>query len=74
MFEYDQEIVSSLLELDEHFQELYKHHAALKTQVYEAEIGLHPRDDLSLGRLKRQKLFAKDKMAHIIHDYRREHA
>ena len=74
MFEYDQEIVDSLLESDEQFKKLYEQHAALKTKVKDAEIGVHPLDDLALGTLKKQKLLAKDKMAHIIERYRTAHA
>ncbi|MCZ6712222.1 MAG: YdcH family protein [Gammaproteobacteria bacterium] len=74
MFEYDQDIVKELLDENERFQHLYQQHSTLKTQVREAETGLHPLDDLSLNRLKRKKLLAKDKMAHIIQQHQREHA
>ncbi len=74
MFEYDQDIVKELLDANERFQHLYQQHSALKTQVREAEIGLHPLDDLTLNRLKRRKLLAKDKMAHMIQQRQREHA
>ena len=74
MFEYDQDIVKELLDANDRFQQLYQQHSDLKLQVREAEIGIHPLDDLSLVRLKRQKLLAKDKMAHMIQDYQREHA
>ena len=74
MFEYEQDAVQALLKADDRFQELYSQHAALKLQVHEAEIGVHPMDDLTLNRLKRQKLLAKDKMAHMIQQYQRQHA
>lgn len=74
MFEYEEDIVQELLGANERFQQLYQQHAELKTQVHEAEIGIHPLDDLSLTRLKRQKLLAKDRMAHIIQRYQQEHA
>ena len=47
MFEFDQDIVEELLGGDERFQELYQQHATLKTRVHEAEIGIHPLDDLA---------------------------
>ena len=53
---------------------LYRQHATLKTRVHEAENGIHPLDDLAMNILKRQKLLAKDRMAHIIQHYQREHA
>lgn len=74
MFEYDQDIVKELLDANGRFQQLYEQHAELKTQVHDAEIGVQPLDDLALNRLKRQKLLAKDKMAHMIQNYQREHA
>jgi len=74
MFEYDQDIVKELLDANDRFQQLYQQHSDLKLQVREAEKGVHPVDDLALNRLKRQKLLAKDKMAHMIQHYQREHA
>lgn len=74
MFEYDQDIVQELLVADERFKRLHQQHAHLKIQVREAAIGVHPLDDLTLNRLKRQKLLAKDKMAHMIQQRQHEHA
>ncbi len=74
MFEYDQDIVEVLLNDNEQFQILYKQHNTLKAKVRDAEIGVLPLDDLSLGTMKKEKLLAKDKMAAMIERYRREHA
>ena len=74
MFEYDQDIVEVLLNDNEQFQALYKEHNALKKRVRDAELGVLPLDDLSLGTMKKEKLLAKDKMAALIEQYRREHA
>ena len=73
MFEYDQDIVEVLLNDNEQFQALYKEHNALKEKVRDAEIGVLPLDALSLGTMKKEKLLAKDKMAAMIEQYRREH-
>ena len=73
MFEYEQDIVDELLKGDQRFQSLFREHAELKERVHEAEIGVHPLDDLSLVKLKRQKLLAKDKMAHMIQRYQAAH-
>ena len=69
MFEYEEDIVSQLLGSDHRFQQLYQEHARLKAQVQAATSGVLPMDDLELARLKRKKLLAKDKMAHIIARY-----
>ena len=74
MFEYDQAIVETLLHDNQRFQELYKQHHDLKEKVKNAELGVLPMDDSTLGTMKREKLLAKDKMAAMIEEYRREHA
>jgi uncharacterized protein YdcH (DUF465 family) len=74
MFEYDQDIVETLLIDNERFQELYKQHHALKEKVKDAEHGVLPMDGVTLGTMKREKLLTKDKMAAMIEEYRREHA
>lgn len=74
MFEYDQDIVTSLLNDNAQFQQLFKQHNDLKEKVRNAELGVLPVDDLTLGTMKKEKLLAKDKMAAMIEQYRREHA
>ena len=74
MFEYDQKIVEELLNDNEQFQALYQEHNVLKARVRDAELGVDPLDGLTLGTMKKEKLLAKDKMAAIIEQYRREHA
>ncbi len=74
MFEYDQAIVDTLLHDNQRFQELYNQHHKLKQKVKDAEIGVLPLDGVTLGTMKREKLLAKDKMAAMIEEYRREHA
>ena len=74
MFEYDQDIVEVLLNDSEQFQALYKEHNTLKKKVRDAELGVLPLDGLSLGTMKKEKLLAKDRMAAMIEQYRREHA
>ncbi len=74
MFEYDQAIVDTLLHDNQRFQELYNQHHKLKEKVKDAEIGVLPLDGVTLGTMKREKLLAKDRMAAMIEEYRREHA
>ena len=73
MFEYDQEIVQRLLNDSEKFKQLYRQHHDLKEKVRNAELGIDPLDDYTLGAMKKQKLLAKDQMAALIADYRRHH-
>ena len=74
MFEYDQEIVDSLLAENSDFKRLYDKHVELKQRVKGANLGTDPIDDYSLENMKKEKLLLKDRMAHIIEDYRRTHA
>lgn len=74
MFEFDQDIVNTLLTEDGNFRRLYDKHHALKERVSLANSGDAPMDDFSLETLKKQKLMLKDQMAVIIEQYRRSHA
>ena len=71
MFEHDQQIVNSLLTENSDFKRLYDKHDAIKQKVTEANNGALPLDDYSLENLKKEKLLLKDRMAHMIEDYRR---
>lgn len=73
MFEFDQEIVDSLLAENSDFRRLYDKHVELKQRVKDANLGTDPIDDYSLENMKKEKLLLKDRMAHIIEDYRRSH-
>ena len=73
MFEYDETIVQALLNESDEFKYLYDKHHDLKEKVRKAETGVLPVDDLTLGSMKKEKLLAKDRMASMIDDYRREH-
>jgi hypothetical protein len=74
MFEYDQEIVDTLLSKSTDFQRLHQKHVELKQRVHDANLHAEAMDDLSLEKLKKEKLLIKDKMAVIIEDYRRAQA
>lgn len=71
MFEYDQQIVNSLLSENNDFKRLYDKHDELKQRVDEANSGTLPIDDFSLEKMKKEKLLLKDKMAMMIESYRR---
>ena len=74
MFEHEQETVQELLSDNDEFRRLFEKHQDLHKQVHEAEIGAAPMDDLSLVRLKKEKLLAKDRMARIMSTYQAERA
>lgn len=74
MFEHDQHIVNSLLARNKDFKRLYEKHGSLNQKVDEANSGSVALDDFSLEKLKKEKLMLRDKMAHMIEEYRRTHA
>ncbi len=74
MFEYDQEIVNSLLNNNNDFKRLYDKHDILKNTVREANEGNVDMDQLSLEELKKEKLDLKDRMSLIIENHRQNQA
>jgi len=73
MFEYDQHIVNSLLSENNDFKRLYDKYDMLKQRVKEANAGVVPMDNFSLENIKKEKLLLKDRMAHMIENYRQAH-
>ncbi len=74
MFEYDQNIVDSLLHESQGFSRLHTKHTDLNTKIDLANEGKNAIDDLSLEQLKKQKLLIKDQMAMMIKNYQRASA
>lgn len=66
MFEHRQEKMEKLMKENEEFLRIFNHHQELDKRVTAAEIGTAPMEDLALIQLKKEKLWAKDKLAHIM--------
>ena len=63
MFEgQSQSEVDALIKSDPEFRQLYHRHRELDKQVLDAELGVLPLDDNTLGKMKREKLHAKDRL------------
>ena len=69
MFEGQQHEVENLMSADNEFRSLYLRHRELDKQVLDAELGVLPLDDLSLVKLKKEKLWAKDKLTAMWHKH-----
>jgi uncharacterized protein YdcH (DUF465 family) len=66
MFEgQTQNDVDALLKSDAEFRQLYQRHKELDKQVLDAELGVLPLDDTTLVRMKKEKLFAKDRLTRL---------
>lgn len=66
MFEHSQDILEDLINKNEEFRRKYNRHQELDKQVTAAELGTAPMEDLALNRLKKEKLWIKDKLAMFI--------
>jgi uncharacterized protein len=65
MFEGRQQEVDVLMKSNAEFRSLYLRHRELDKQVLDAELGVRPIDDMTLARMKKEKLHAKDRLTTI---------
>jgi uncharacterized protein YdcH (DUF465 family) len=66
MFEHRQEQMERLMKENEEFLRIYNRHQELDKRVTAAEFGTAPMEDLALNKLKKEKLWAKDRLARIM--------
>ncbi|HEY5777029.1 MAG TPA: YdcH family protein [Xanthomonadales bacterium] len=66
MFEHHQDLLQVLIRENEDFRRNYNRHQELDKRVTAAELGTAPMEDLALNRLKKEKLWLKDKLAVLI--------
>jgi uncharacterized protein len=57
--------IDALLRNDNEFRQLYQRHRELDKQVLDAELGVLPMDDATLAKMKKEKLFAKDRLTRL---------
>src|SRR5690606_30626555 len=57
--------IDALMKADPEFKQLYQRHRELDKKVADAELGVLPVDDTTLSRMKREKLFAKQRLTRI---------
>jgi uncharacterized protein YdcH (DUF465 family) len=66
MFEaHPQSEIDALCKADTEFRQLYQRHKELDKQVLDAELGVLPLDDATLVKMKKEKLFAKDRLTRL---------
>ena len=66
MFEHRQDKLDELIKENEDFRRIYDRHQELDKRVTAAELGTAPMEDLALNQLKKEKLWAKDKLAMLM--------
>lgn len=65
MFEQQEKEVEALMQSNAEFRSLYQRHKELDGKVRDAELGVLPMDDITLHKMKKEKLHAKDKLIHL---------
>ncbi len=66
MFEgHPQAELEAMMKTSPEFRQLYYRHQELDKQVLDAELGVLPLDDTTLGQMKREKLAAKDRLTRM---------
>ncbi|MGX9718957.1 YdcH family protein [Stenotrophomonas acidaminiphila] len=66
MFEgQPQSEIDALIKVNPEFKQLYQQHQKLNKKCMDAELGVLPIDDVTLGQMKREKLLAKQKLLRI---------
>jgi len=66
MFEgQPQSDIEALVRSDPEFRVLLNRHRKLDKQVLDAELGVLPIDDATLIKMKKEKLYAKDKLTRL---------
>jgi uncharacterized protein YdcH (DUF465 family) len=73
MFENQQQDVEGLIKSDQEFRSLYQRHQELDSKVRDAELGVLPLDDTTLHNMKKEKLWAKDKLTSLWERHRSAH-
>lgn len=66
MFEHRQSLMERMMKENEEFRRIFNRHQELDKRVTEAELGTAPMEDLALNQLKKEKLWAKDKLAYLM--------
>ncbi|QSX79641.1 YdcH family protein [Agrilutibacter solisilvae] len=63
--EQPQQQIEALIRSNPEFRQLYQRHRDLDKRVMDAELGVLPIDDMTLGQMKREKLAAKDRLIRL---------
>jgi len=66
MFEHRQDKMDLMMKENEDFRRIYNRHKELDKRVTAAELGTAPMEDLALNQLKKEKLWAKDRLANLM--------
>lgn len=60
--EQSQNEIDALMKANPEFKQLYQQHKKLNKKCMDAELGVLPIDDVTLGQMKREKLLTKQRL------------
>lgn len=66
MFEDNEKEIETLMQRNAEFRSLYQRHRELDSKVRDAELGVLPLDDVTVMKMKKEKLQAKDRLAQML--------
>lgn len=71
----EEEIVEVLKKENEEFRRIYQEHRDLDNQLSEfnKKTYLTPEEEIEIQRIKKEKLYKKDKIAELIREYKKSH-
>lgn len=72
----EEEIVEVLKKENEEFNRLYHKHRDLDSQLLELQKKTHltAEDEIEILRIKKEKLYKKDRIAELIREYKKHHS
>ncbi len=72
----EEEIVEVLKKENEEFKRLYQKHRELDSQLLELQKKTHlsAEDEIEMLRIKKEKLYKKDKIAELVREYKKHHS
>lgn len=72
----EEDIIEILKKENKEFSRIYDEHRKLDSQLaeYNKQPFLTPEEEVEILRIKKEKLYKKDKMAEFIREYKKQHA
>jgi len=72
----EEEVIETLKKDNEEFRQLYQEHKELDSQLLEfnKKAYLTVEEEAAMHRIKKEKLYKKDKIAEIIREYKKRHS
>ena len=72
----EEEIIDALKRENEEFRRLYQEHRELDSRLSEfnKKLYLTPEEEVEMHRIKKEKLYKKDKIAELIREYKKHHS